>query len=69
MAELKIEDLAKRCEACKGTGDPTGMSPQVDFPKWGTAMMKACSACGGTGGVLTPAGQILRDFILWVQRS
>jgi len=71
MLGLRVDDLVERCNDCDGTGEVKLNSAGPAFPNWGTlnGIGGYCGTCKRTGGKLTSTGELLRDFILWLQRT
>ena len=73
MPEIKLEDLVQRCEHCGGTGaDPVISDPPTSLGEFGIVpggMSAACEQCHGLGGIPTPTGELLRDFVRWLKRT
>ena len=71
MLELKQEDLFdSKCEHCNGTGIIQDSTP-TNFPNVGKragGMGDNCPECEGLGGKVTPAGEVIRDFIVYLNR-
>jgi hypothetical protein len=70
MLELKREDLFETCAQCKGTGDLRDCAP-AKFPHFGIAggVADVCAGCKGAGGRMTSAGEVVRDFVIYLNRS
>jgi hypothetical protein len=58
MNDLKIEDLAVECPECKGQ-----KPPQTTLQFQNSPQPESCRYCRGKGKELTPAGEVLKEFM------
>jgi DnaJ-class molecular chaperone len=73
---LTLDDLMEPCTICGGSGkQPPSTDPQQQGGGYGMRIVSyplsdGCDACQGTGGgVLTPLGEVLKEFLVQLQKK
>ncbi len=68
--ELKLDELAVRCEECAAKNVPGIGPPIMNVPGVEPNMSaEVCSKCGGSGWILSPAGMVLKQFMDIAKRT
>ncbi len=65
MTDLKLSDLYNACEECGGTGwlEKRGNANPQGFGVHVISSSGPCERCNGQGGSITPAGEVLAQFM------
>ena len=66
MLEIRLEDLWKRCDKCKGYGRNVEMSGSFGQV---TTIDEICRECCGNGGTTTDSGKAVLDFMTAMKRQ
>ena len=71
MPELRIEDLLTKCNDCDGRGDLHNPVPShwTEYGANNGSTGAPCSKCESKGATLTPTGELVRDFVKWLNRT